>query len=138
MNKKHFIVIVVLLLVVTSLVWYFISQSKPESNQGTPIAAMNIEQALALRHTSTCISNDASTKATVQSLPGLSEDSGIYTQQIYDVPAGTKVSVSIGAYDSPSNTFAGSLAYPSQYGSYNFQLQKQSDVWRYVAFIRCG
>jgi len=142
MNKKLTLIVIALIVLLSAalLVWFFISQhgSKANSNQGTPISAMSIQQARALHHTSTCLANNTQTKTTVESLPGLGEDSGIYTGEIYDVPAGTNVDVSVASYDEPSSTIGGSLAYSNQYGSYNFLLQKQSDGWRYVAFIRCG
>lgn len=142
MNKRTvFIIVGVVVLLVAALVTWLIiltANSKPNANQGTPIAAMSIKQARELPHTATCVSNYPPTKATVESIPGLSEDSGIYVGEIYDVPAGTNVDVNIATYDSPSNTIGGSLAYQEPYGSYNFLLQKQDDGWRFVAFIRCG
>lgn len=142
MNKKllYTIATVVVLLVAVSLVWLFISQnsSKSKTNQGMSLAAISVKQARGLRHTASCVGNNPATKATVEALPGLGENSGIYTEEIYDVPAGTNVDVSIATYDSPSYTLGGSLTYSNEYGRYNFLLQKQSDGWRYVAFIRCG
>jgi len=146
MNKKIILIVVgailvliaaiVTLLIVTSNMSPYSSTST--ANQGKPIPSMSTKQALGLAHTATCLSNYPPTKATVVAIPGLSEDSGIYAEEIYDVPAGTNVDVNIATYDAQSSTIGGSLAYAAPHGSYNFLLQKQSDGWRYVAFIRCG
>lgn len=142
MNKKllYSIFAIIVLLGAAALIWFFTIKSdpKPPTKSGIPLSAMSIKQAFALSHTATCSSNNQSIKASVESLPGLGENSGIYTEEIYDVPAGTNVDVSISAYVSSSDTVTGSLAYSNEYGNYNFMLQKQNDVWRYVAFIRCG
>ncbi len=54
---------------------------------------------------------------------------------LIDVPAGTDVDVKLTTY-SPTRV-TGSDYYPSTYGTYNFELTKQSDGWRVASFTRC-
>ena len=97
---------------------------------------LSIKQALALPKNGTCLANNDTIKTTVEGQKGLGEDDGLWTSQIYDIPAGTVVNVNISSYNQ-SDTITGSLSYPKQYGSYNFSVTKQADGWRYVRFVGC-
>ena len=105
-------------------------------NTDNAMRAISTEQALALSSDAPCLVNDTATKTKAQSIPALSEDSGIWTEEIYDVPAGTHVDVSVASYNG-TDTVKGSLLYSGQYGSYNVTLTKQNDGWRYTQFTGC-
>jgi len=55
---------------------------------------------------------------------------------LIDVPAGTHVDVKIASHTADSVT--GSDRYPSQYGSYNFVLEKENNDWVVTKFQRCN
>jgi len=140
MNKKIiFIVIVIIAAAITTTVFFVQKNNKPEQNNkqsGSVLDVFSIAQARELPESGTCATNNSEVKTTAESQPSLGEDSGIYTGQIYDVPAGTNVDVNISSYN-PDTTVGGSLLYSEGYGSYNFTLTKQGGVWRYTAFTRC-
>ena len=106
------------------------------TNSASQPVSISIEEARTLPKDSTCLANNAATKANVQSQKWLGEDDGFWTSYIYDVPAGTNVDINIATYDTKA-TIAGSLVYPKEYGSYNFTLTKQSEGWRYTKFDGC-
>ena len=97
---------------------------------------LSMKQALALPKDGVCLANNDTVKTTVEGQKGLGEDDGLWTSQIYDVPAGTVVDVNIASYNE-SDTITGSLVYLKQYGSYNFTVTKQADGWRYTQFVGC-
>lgn len=141
MNKKIiFIVIVIIAAIITTVIFFVQNNNKPTQNNkqtGSALDVFSIAQARELPESGTCATNNAEVKATAESQPSLGEDSGIYTGQIYDVPAGTNVDVNISSYD-PNKSVGGSLVYSDGYGKYNFTLSQQGSVWRYTAFTRCN
>ncbi len=137
MNRKRLViigVIVVAIVLVACVISFAILRPAPDND--TALNAMSTKQALALPKDAACLSNNASVKTQVEGLPSLGEDGGIWTEEIYDLPAGTNANVSVATYDN-SGSVTGSLAYPKQYGSYNFTLTKHSDGWRFTQFTRC-
>ena len=145
MNKKTWLIIGIsaAVVIVAACVVVAIAQensktsaSESVNNESSALRAMSIEQARALSVDEACLVNDPGVKAKAQSVSGLSEDSGVWTGEIYDVPAGTNVDVSVATYNG-TDTVTGSLAYGDQYGSYNVTLNKQSDGWRYTQFVGC-
>lgn len=110
--------------------------SKANATEEYAYNPLSIKQVLALPKDSTCLVNNDAVKTAAQSQKGLGEDDGLWTSQIYDIPAGTNVDVNIASY-TKDTTVAGSLAYPKQYGSYNFTVTRQADNWRYTEFTRC-
>lgn len=135
--KKKFLLIIGIVIVALSaggVIWYIATHQA-----GAALNSISTEQARALPKDTACLSNNSTTKTTVESLPGLGEDGGLWTGQIYDVPAGTNVDVNIATYAN-TDTITGSLVYPQQYGSYNFTVTKQSDGsdgWRFTEFTGC-
>ncbi len=109
---------------------------KANMTKSTPYKSLSMKQAIALPKDGACATNNATVKKQVESQRGLGENDGLWTSQIYDVPAGTNVEVNITTY-SRNDTITGSLIYPEQYGSYNFTVTKQSDEWRYTKFTGC-
>lgn len=135
MNKKLVLIAsVALVILIACGVGFIILQYPPQRDTG--LKAISTKQALALAKNETCLSNSADIKTKVESLPGLAEDGGVWTGQIYDVPAGTNVEVNVATYNT-TDSITGSLAYPKEYGSYNFTLTKQSDGWRFTTFTGC-
>lgn len=98
---------------------------------------IDTRQAQVLPHSDKCLVNNAALKTRAEKQKGLGEEDGLWTSYIYDVPAGTNVDVSISSYDEGKGIITGSLAYPEQYGSYNFTLTKHMDIWSYSKFTGC-
>lgn len=110
--------------------------ARAQANDIPQPTSISIEQSQSMPSTDKCLANDVVIKREVQALNGLSEDGGIWTSYIYDVPAGTKVDVNVATYNK-KDIVTGSLAYDKHYGSYNFTITKQSDGWRYTQFSGC-
>jgi|GEM_PF-1557002 len=149
MNKKLLAGTIIVVIVVAGALWFAFSghastndnmsnmSGMDMSNMGMPIDAMSTKDALNLSSSGKCLANDAAIKTQVEKLDGLAEDSGKWSSEIYDVPAGTNVQVNVATY-SDSDMVTGSLIYPEQYGSYNYMLMKSGGSWQFTQFTRCN
>ena len=109
--------------------------AKALESGGKPIDDIRTKQALALPKTESCLTNVPKVKAAAEKQQGLSEETGVWTGEILDVPAGTQVQVNVASYH--IDTVTGSLLYPPKYGSYNFTLHKQPGGWYFTRFTGC-
>lgn len=114
---------------------YTTLKAKPLEKDGSPIGAIHTKKALSLPRTELCLANVPGSKTIAEKQPGLDENSGVWTGEIDDVPAGTNVRLNVATYTGDKVT--GSLEYPTQYGSYNFTLHKETGGWYFIRFTGC-
>jgi hypothetical protein len=136
-KKNHTLLIILAVSILIIITLSFANfMARAQANNIPQPTSISMKQSQAMPSTDKCLANNAAIKREVQALKGLSEDGGLWTSYIYDVPAGTNVDVNVATHNK-KGVVTGSLAYDKPYGSYNFTITRQSDGWRYTQFSGC-